>query len=171
MSADKLLPAILISAFTRAQAHRAVALLRSYLEQRFYESSPATDPAAYFLTHKLNKEDAALVSAWPPEIYKFFTSAELLYPTLHALNTSLESLPKLGLYLPFVPTLTDLTRYGTWLRTRIDPQLLIEIHYDPRVFGGCGVVWRGVRHDLSLGYRIQAHREQILKFIEHYAQL
>lgn len=171
MSVDKLLSAILKSAYTQAQAHRAVALLRSYLEQHFYNSDNQLDPQAYFLNLKLSPDDQLLIKGWPDEVYQFFKSPDLVYPTLHALTQALDSLPRLDLYLPFAPTPEGLIRYGSWLRKEIDEQLVIDIRLDPLTFGGCAVVWRGIRHDLSLSYWLLHGQTEVQQLIDHYARL
>lgn len=44
----------------------------------------------------------------------------------------------------------EVARLGRWFRRNIDPQVLLDLRQDPKIIGGCQIIWQGFEGDFSL---------------------
>jgi len=44
----------------------------------------------------------------------------------------------------------EVRRLGRWFRQNIDPQILLDLRRDPKIIGGCQLIWQGFEGDFSL---------------------
>ncbi len=49
----------------------------------------------------------------------------------------------------------EIRRLGQWFRHNIHPQILLDVHKDPKIIGGCQIIWRGFEGDFSLRKKFQ----------------
>jgi len=73
-------------------------------------------------------------------------------------------------YLPFEPKGDFIAMVGHWLRKNTNKSVLMDIHFDPTVVGGCAVVWNNVYHDFSVHYYLNKHQDYLMDLIKEYGE-
>jgi hypothetical protein len=80
----------------------------------------------------------------PPEFKGFKNNLELITPDI------IGNLPVVTLTLAIHPTAEEIRQLGQWFRQNVDSQILLDIHQDPEIIGGCRLIWQGFEGDFSL---------------------
>jgi len=62
----------------------------------------------------------------------------------------IEKLPVVILTLAIFPTKDETQQLERWFRRNVDPQILLDIRQDPKIIGGCRIIWQGFEDDFSL---------------------
>lgn len=96
------------------------------------------------------------------KFYARFTK-ENFYKQLQELETQTKKISPLIVYLAFEPGEGENQQLSTWVRQIFgNPQLVIDVKYNPDLIAGCALVWKGVYKDYSLKKKIEDQKEQIL---------
>ncbi len=75
---------------------------------------------------------------------------------LQAAKDQLLSLEYFQLTLAFEPTEKVIIRLANWCREQIDPQLVLDIRYEPGLIGGAVIEYQGKFVDLSLRKKFES---------------
>lgn len=70
----------------------------------------------------------------------------------------IEKLPVVVITLATTLPKEDARRLKQWFRQNVDPQILLEIREDPKIIGGCQIIWQGVEGDFSLRRKFQENK-------------
>ncbi len=74
---------------------------------------------------------------------------------LKEIESAVEGLPVVIITLANTLTKEDIRQLGQWFRRNVNPQVLLDIHQDPKIVGGCQIIWRGFEGDFSLRRKFQ----------------
>lgn len=166
MTADQLFTTILHTAYTRADLQRRIRLLREFLEKSFY-SPEATDLTKFLLSKRATTDDIDAFLAWGDSFLDAFNK-DNTYKLLNTMSEMIKSIPVISVYIPYEPVPAEVVKLGTWFRRSVGDNILLDIHTDPTLLGGCAFAWKGVYRDYSLRYYMHKRKEEISKIITDY---
>jgi hypothetical protein len=165
------LHALCLNTYTVADMHRRIGLLKASLEKVLFSNASADDVAqeavAYAQSIAEEKDKDAVVQ-WELEVWKRF-DAQNLSTQLEVLTKSVALLPVLIVYIPVEFDVVATASLGTWCRENISAKLLLDLHVDPAVTGGCAVVSRDTYVDLSLHSKLREHTGAVTELLNTYA--
>lgn len=166
MEIQELMFTIIKTAYTKADIQRRMRLLREYLEQIHF-TGERIDLTKFLLSRRAQTDDIDAFLSWGNEFFDTFTK-EKAYPILNAISEHMKTLPVISMYIPYEPVPAEINKLGIWVRRNVDEQVLIDLHTDPTLLGGCAFAWQGTYRDYSLRYYMQKKREEIAKVIQEY---
>jgi peptidoglycan/LPS O-acetylase OafA/YrhL len=70
-------------------------------------------------------------------------------------------MPKVTLYIPVHFSIAQIERIGTWFRTQVQADILLDLKIDPDAVGGCAFVYKNTFHDVSFSYFVNQHVHEI----------
>lgn len=173
MAPEEQIKVILANTYSTAEFARRLGLLREFFEHELFsghaQEGSRKDTFKKFLAEDNNEQnaDAASMLQWSDALFDVFDAARL-QEQFRLLEERMQSLPVLQLYLPVDIPANELQKIGKWARTNLKEDMLLEIKIDRSTLGGCGFVWNGTYHDLSLHNLIKQHEGDIRKMIESY---
>lgn len=172
MSSDTqhILASMCSNTFTVTDMHRRLGLLRECVEVALFHESeiPFNEVVITKLQQRGSTGDVAAVTAWADAVFSAFT-ASTSATKMTALQAAIDELPVLALYIPVVFPDEELALIGQWCRIQCDPSVLLDIHIDPGVVGGCAFVWNDTYHDFSFRRKLAAHPNLITTELSTYA--
>ncbi len=164
---------LISNTYTKAAAHRRFGLLKEFLEHRFYtEHGTATATRAVldeFLEAKkdMAKTEKDALLAWGDEFYNSFTR-ENMNDQLGQIMSEIEMLPSIRIYIPVALAEDELASIGQWFRKHVAGGMLMDVHIDPTLVSGCGLVWNGTYHDFSFWNFVNKKRPEIAAMVHDY---
>jgi hypothetical protein len=168
MSETTQLTAVLSSSFVKADIMRRLRIIREFLEQLFYSPGEKHTLEKYLSVSQVSSDDQAAIVSWGKDYFSQFTK-ENAYDLLNAMTEEIKNLPTINLYIPVRPPSEEIMKLGTWMRTNVNPRVLIELHVDPATFGGCSFAWNGVYYDYTLRHYLRKKTEAIRQLLTDYA--
>ena len=188
MTTEDMLVTILKTSFVKADMLRRIRLVREYVEQRFFASSeavamerslsaqlgqapPIRAPASHgeaakkeleeFLsTSDISDDDKKIIQGYGAEFFRTFTK-DNAYDLLSSIDEGLKKLETINFYVPVELDAAATEKLGSWVRENVEKSILIELHTDTSVFGGCSFARKGEYHDYSLHHAFTAHNTEI----------
>lgn len=156
--------------FTVVDVQRRVGLLRECLETTLFHESETSiiDALTTCLRERGSQSDASAVIAWGEPFLLSFTQKNIAEQIV-LLHLAIDALPILTLYIPTEFGEEELTMLGQWCRSECDASLLLDIHIDPNVAGGCSFVWQDRVHDFSFHNKLAQHKGLITSMLSEYA--
>jgi hypothetical protein len=167
MTADTLITTILAHAFTKAEVHRHLWLVRTYLERHWFGGVNGGTLEDFYAHEGAGDRERAIASALSGDMTSL--TKETMYPVLDAAQEKIQSLPFLSVSTPMAADDATVVRIGTWLRKNVHDTIVIDIVTDPNVVGGCAFAYRGYRHDFGLHRSMIKNREKIRGILHDYA--
>lgn len=167
MKTDELMHKILQNAYTKVDIQRRVRLLREYLERGFYTPDHRPDVTKFLLEKRATTDDIEAFISWGKDFFNHFTRNNT-YDLLNAIIDSIRILPVVSVYIPYEPVPAEVVKLGGWFRRNVNDTVLIDLHTDPALLGGCAFAWKGMYRDYSLRYYMQKRRDEIEKIITEY---
>lgn len=169
MDEQQILNFILQNTFTKAGFLKRLAILRGFLEAKFFKKSDLTLQS--FLESRqiieLNKE---AILSWQNQFIQNLT-AQNSYQIINKLTEKLKDLPVITVYLAVLIPETDIEKIGSWFRTNLGSQIMLEIYLNANLVAGCAFVWMGKYHDYSLHNLIIQKKDQISAILDSYASI
>lgn len=169
MNDQQLLSTIVASAFTKSDIQRRLRILRGYLEHTFYSTDGHLNLPEYLDSKQISPDDHEAMVAYGDAFYQSF-SKDTMYRLLDKLADDMKVLPIINVYIPYEPIPGEVMRLGKWFRKNVDPTMVVELHIDPTLLGGCAFAWQGIYRDYSLRHYMYKRREEISQIIERYAR-
>ncbi len=166
MDQDKMIVTILKSSYTKTDIGRRTRLLREYLEKSFF-TPEKSEMTKFLISRQATTDDIDTFLGWGEGFFRAFTK-ENLYSFISAVNSRMKKLPIVTLYIPYEPVPAEIIKLGRWFRGNVSEEVLVDLHTDPSLLGGCSFVYRGVYRDYSLRYYMMKKRAQIEKIITEY---
>jgi hypothetical protein len=148
MTGTELTDKLLATSVTRGEILRRIGAIRDFLEQKFFKPNPIT--LADYVKIRNVDGDPAILMGLGDDFYASFTR-ENVYQTLETISKTVNSLPTIILYLPFMPSGEEMLKLSDWVRKIIAAGVLVEIK-QAAVTGGCVVVNDGIWRDYTLRY-------------------
>lgn len=146
--------------YTRADMLRALGVVREFLSfvcfTKGREAADAPELIKEFAADRaLDDEERTWLQQIPAEAWSAFTR-DTFHSTLDACIERIDTLPHLSLTLAAALPPAQMRALGEWVRTEIDPQLLLNIEIDTNLGVGCRFVWKSKLHDYSLAHFLHA---------------
>lgn len=163
---EQFLDTILKSTFTRNDIARRMRLLREYLEQNYFTETKM-EMTKFLLLRRATTDDINAFIGWGEEFYATFTRKNA-YTLISRMLEEAKKLPVASLYIPYEPVPAEVSKIGVWFRGNVGSNVLLDIHTDPTLLGGCAIVWKGSYRDYSLRYYMLKKHQEIVKVIEEY---
>lgn len=167
---SSLIATITTSTFTVATIHRRVGLLRECVEAALFHESGEDFMSVLTscVEEKGSQSDATAIMAWGEDVLRTFTRANIA-TTMTAVHTAIEALPVFTLYIPVMFPEEDIADIGMWCRAECGATVLLDIHIDPNVVGGCSFVWNDTFHDFSFRSRMKTQPGVVTNALSEYA--
>lgn len=168
---DELLAIILSNTYTVQDIERRLSILRSCVEAALFTETDLSylEECALFLSDKAPAHDAEAIKEWGEPVLTAFSQSNL-QARMKALESAVETLPVLTLYIPCTFPEDELKMLGDWCRAEYHPETLLDLHVDASVVGGCGLVSKDTYYDLSFSARKQEFPELITNLLAEYAR-
>ncbi len=99
---------------------------------------------------------------WQDAFQKSDISPLVVYEALDTVEEDVSGLPSVTVYVPIHFAQEYVERFGKWFREKVQPNMLMTLRTDPRMGGGCGIVWNNVYYDCSIRYHMQQKREEVI---------
>jgi F0F1-type ATP synthase delta subunit len=116
-----------------------------------------------------DEDDVQAVLAWGEPVLAAFTREDV-HKKMIDLHAAIEDLPLLTLYIPMEFSSAEMTTIGQWCRTQCDQSILLDVHIDAHVVGGCAFVWNDTYHEFSFRSRIKEQAGVITNTLSSYAK-
>lgn len=152
---------MLANTFTTDELVQRVSLLRIYYGAVLFGGHRDTD-MAHVLGTMCDVETLDALQVWHQQFSEAGLQPTMVYEGLDSVEQEISGLPTVTLYLPIKFSHAYYRGFGKWFRTHVQPNILLAVRTDPRMAGGCGMVWDHVFHDLSLRYHMAQHREELV---------
>lgn len=101
---------------------------------------------------KLITTDIKAKSSRSPKKKAFPSGSDLITPGI------IEKLPLVFITLAVSLPKEEIKRLGQWFRRNVHPQVLLDIRQDPKIIGGCQIIWQGFEGDFSLRRKFQEQK-------------
>ena len=169
------LTALLKKTYTKNDLHRRLRLMQECLETVVYDEpeqiriTPAHVRRERFIKEKAQAEDAAVLFDLDSTIWEGF-NAKNLVSSIKALQSEIEQLPVITLYVPVHFTDVQLAPIGEWARSNVASGMLFEVEVEPSVVGGCSFVYNGRHFDWSLRRYLRAQRGLVTSLLNAYGE-
>ncbi len=169
----KVISIVLANTYTVNDLMRRFALLRNYLEAKLFGGREGGSITLETLLMRERADEGAVVAlkAWNEAFSFEKISLESLHAMLPSVEEDIRGLPILRLYTPVELDVTQTNRVGNWVRTHLDPNLMLELHVDARAVGGCAFVWRDTFRDYSLRHFVHMRREKVVAMFDKYGSM
>lgn len=159
---------MLTNTYTKDGLLRRLRLLRSYLEKELYsEGEERLDLSAFLKSRGESESDTQAMTSWGVAIQQAFTK-NTLYSKITELRKSIDMLPTVTLFVPFLAREEDVERLARWLREHVDKQAVIDCRFDPDAAGGCRIAYDGDFADYSASYYIKTHPKLFIDLLKQY---
>jgi len=172
MSGDTsaLLKKMLENTYTQADMYRRLSVLRQCVEYAVFTDTGMSyeEECTLFLSKIDNQEDAVAVQAWGDDVFRVFTKMNIS-KTMKDLQEAVDALPLLKLYVPVEFPEDEVGKTAKMCREKLREGMLLDMHVDPQVAGGCAFVWDDTHHDFSFHSRMKAVPGAITSELQKYA--
>lgn len=174
MDERALLDIILSNTYTRSDFQHRIKLLQEFLEFRLFQIHANSNLLVllneFINLKKESRDEFSALNFW--NLKDFFESFHQnnLYSILKNVVDQEKKLPYVVVYLPFLPPIYEIPKLGRWLRSNIKPNIMLDIKHDPKLIGGCALVYRGAYRDFSLRYYLEKSKKTIKKVINEYLE-
>lgn len=160
--ATTLLARIKQNTYSQGDMYRRLGILRECIEYAVYTDTGLSqeEECRNFLDKVESQDDADAVWKWGAEVFNAFNQQNTS-SLIHELQEKVHAMPLLIVYIPVEFPQEEIVKLGDWCRAHIDENIVLEIHIEPTVVGGCAFVWNDTYHDFSFHGR----REQVLSAI------
>ena len=162
---------ICANTYTATDIHRRLSLLQECVEEVVYHAHAKgilKEEALAFAKTIMSPLDVQAFSEWGDSVWGLF-SPHAVAEVIQALKAQSEMLPMLKLYVPVLFEPEKVASLGQWAREQIAPHILLEMHIDPAVTGGCAFVFNDTYHDYSLHRAFAAHKGVVRELLNTYA--
>lgn len=147
----KIISSMLTNTFTTDALVERIALMRIYFGKRLFAGSENI-PIREVLAGTCSEHTLKALEEWMRAFTESALSPLLVYEALDAIEEDLAGVPALTLYVPVRFDDAQVAGFGRWFRENLQPNMLLTLHVDPLVVGGCAFVWHDVYYDFSLRY-------------------
>jgi F0F1-type ATP synthase delta subunit len=171
-STGKVLEILCTGTFTTADMRRRVKILsKSFFEYVFFKDSTTIvlDSLQEYIVSKSSDSDKnILFQVLPVAVAEINVSNIERYFT--KLKEEIGLLEVLPLYLPTELPETEIFKISIWCRKQISPHILLDVHIDESVVGGCAFVHDNKYYESSFRRLIVKHPDIITGIIDQYAE-
>lgn len=145
-----------------------IGLMRKYYDQRLFRPGKEVTLRTA-VEDECDQYTLRAVETWNDRFEKENMQPLVVYEALESVQEELAGMPSIKLYVPVRFTSPQVEQLGVWLRGNIQPNILMSLHIDPRVTGGCSFIWKDVYYDFSLRYFIDKKKDEIHEMFGKYA--
>lgn len=151
---NNILAKLLENTYTLSGLKKKIKALKSALQEEYFGKGD-TD------TLNIQQEEKEWLKGLPHDFLIQFKKEDF-NEIFKLLESRVDSLSPLTMYLAFEPKKEQLDEIGEYIRKNFSKDILADIKIDPSLIGGCALIWKGVYKDYSLKSRIQSKKEEIL---------
>jgi hypothetical protein len=166
--ADPTLHVLLETTYTKENFHRKIMLLKEFFSKRFFKDAEGKslkeDLEDFLIKNNVGDSLRNSILSLPNSFFDYFNGDNYAV-TLDSLESEVENLPKLILYVATVLPPAEVAKLGIWIRENIKQGVFIDLHVEASVVGGCSFVWNGVHHDYSMSYYFDKHKNEIRNLV------
>jgi hypothetical protein len=168
MTTEGVLKKLLEGSLDRGVLFRRIGVVRQYLEQVYF-----TPENKSFLewceSANMNPDDMESLCGLDEDFWSSFAK-DTMYDMVETLRKQIGDLPTIGLYVPFELKNGECHAVGKWLRDNINPTLVLDIHKDESIVGGCAITAAGMWRDYSLRYYMRKKQAEIVGIMTKYVE-
>jgi len=159
---------MLENTYTTDDLIERLALMRAYYSKRLF--SGGTDATlGEVIGNSCTPDTLQALSLWLEKFQKDDISPLMVYEALDTVEEDIGGIPSVMLYVPIRFSHEHVVRFGRWFRENVQPNILLTMRTDPRMAGGCGLVWNSTFYDFSLRYSIHQHRDDVVAMFNKYS--
>ncbi len=166
----KIISIILKNTYTGDDLVSRLALMRKYYESVLYSGEFSQQanmvPVQEVLRGPVDDNTLLALTEWRDEFAKIGIQPIVVYEALDAVEEEVTALPNATLYVPIRFKNEHIVTFGTWFRSNVQPNLMLNIRVDPATAGGCALVWNNVYYDFSFKYFVMKHRDMIVRVFD-----
>lgn len=151
---NHLLNIILKTTYTLSQYKKKIKALNASLSGKFFQGNKQIED--------LSPKDSDWLKNLSQEFLDSFTK-DNLSTLITSLNSQIDKMPILTIYLPFEASEEILDQIGLKARSNFGAHFLIDIKYNPLLIAGCALSWKGIYKDYSLHQKITERRLPIMQ--------
>lgn len=166
----QIISTMLTNTYTTDDLTDRIALMRRFYSVRLFTGGEHATLEST-LSDACDTYTLTCLSEWHRAFEAAHISPLVVYEALDEVEESIVGLSAVTLYVPVRFGHEQVVRFGTWFRENVMPSLLLTTRVDPRMVGGCGVVWKDVFHDLSLRYYMNRSRSAIIALCDTYTHV
>ncbi len=151
---QEILNTLLKDTFTQTSLKHRLRILKTTLLKKIFGSEAPNE--------QLSAEDLNWLNSLPASLYEKFNK-DNVYQTFEQIETEVNSMPLLLVYLPFEANDQAISQVGGFIRKNFTNLSLFDIKFNPELIAGCALSWKGIYHDYSLKAKIEEKKGQILE--------
>lgn len=148
MTAD--LEMILKDTYTISGLKSKLRILRAYFSKIFFGAADLV----------LNEDDTLWINSLPKDFLAKFDKNNITQK-IAELEKEMGQLQLLTVYLPFEVNEEAISSIGSKARGLFNPELLLDIKYNPALLAGCALSWKGIYKDYSLHEKVAEKKLEI----------
>lgn len=164
----KIISTMLKNTYTTDELVERIGLMRKYYERFLFQANENVT-LREVVKEECDPHTLRALEEWNTAFEKDAIQPIMVYEALESVQEDLAGVPSITLYVPVRLAPEHVERLGVWFRENVQPNILISLHVDPRMTGGCGFIWKDVYYDFSLRYFIEKNREEINDMFGTYA--
>lgn len=170
------LPAtILKNTYSVTDLYTRLDMLQRFFEHYFFESGEPKGERGKLFSEFYKDADADVrfhvdaVAVWDGTAFESFTEQNL-HARMQELKQAIAAVPMLTLYVPAHFTSAQIEPIGIWCRAYVQSNVLLDLHVDPDVVGGCAFVHNNAYHDISFSYFVEKERAALMQLVQKYVE-
>lgn len=166
MDTNELTQEVVKTSFTRRDVSRRLRFIREWLEQEYFKGNKP-DMTKFLLSKRATTDDIDAFISYGENFFKSFNK-DTIYKLLHDISELIKKMQVIRLYIPYEPVPAEIIKLGAWFRGNVGNEILLDIHTDKTLLGGCAFAWKGIFRDYSLRYYMHKKRDEITKLVTEY---
>lgn len=165
-----LIDIIISNTYTVQDLERRLGVLRSCVEAALFTDTELSylEECALYLANQASEPDARAIKEWGEPVLSSFSQSNI-NACMKELHEASERLPVFTIYLPVEFPESELKSLCEWCRSEQTANMILDVHIDASVVGGCGVVAHDTYHDLSFEARKKEFPELVANILNQYA--
>jgi hypothetical protein len=161
----KVISIMLKNTFTTDDLVQRIALMRIYFSKRLFSGTDHI-PIHEALQGECTPYTLAALERWMDDFKDAALSPLVVFEALDAIEEDLAGVPAVTVYFPIMFDVETVEGFGKWFREKVHPNILLTVHTDPTVAGGCSFVWNSIYYDFSFRYYVEKESAAVLKMFD-----
>ncbi len=174
---DQLTQQFLSKVTTKAEAYKALRILREFLDfihfsspvktTQISSSSDLSFTMTEFQLKHLSRisneyitEQIELLRSFNQDFFNQFDPKSAA-AKLESLKQTVDQTDPIILHIPFEMPREETKKVGLWIKENINPVYLLEIRFDPSMVAGCMISFKGTSKDYSIRKKIEDNQVQV----------
>ena len=167
--------ALLVSTFTKEACLRRIRIMREYLEAICFSGEDTLSFVEYAKRVGVSPQDAQTVGHAVAMLRDAHSGQGILRTVVYEVTNGLVALVEAAkttvLYLPIPIDDEIISKIGTWVRTELDEELLMEFREDASIGIGAGISVHGRYQEYGVRYFLDQQKDKLFQIFDQVVKI